>query len=55
MLEQTYHSPTRTLNRLHVHQYLDLVRLRIGQISNHLMVVIGIFNIDGISLTGQKW
>jgi hypothetical protein len=55
MLEWTHYLPTRTSNHLHVHQYLDLVRLRIGQISNHLVVVIGIFNINGISLAGQKW
>jgi hypothetical protein len=54
MLEQTYHSPTKTPNHLHIHQNLDLVWLRIGQISNHLTVVVGIFNINGIVLAGQK-
>lgn len=55
MFEQTYHSLTRTPNSFHVHQDLDLVRLIFGQISNHLAVVIGIFNVNGISLAEQKW
>jgi hypothetical protein len=50
-LERTYHSCTGIPNCLHVQQNLDLVRLGIGQVSNHLAVIIGIFNINGISLT----
>ena len=55
MLEWTYHSPARNPNHLHVHQDLDFVWLRFGQISNHLTVIIDIFNINGILLVGRKW
>ena len=52
--EPTHHASTRTSNHLHVYQNLDLVWLGIGQSSNHLTVVIGIFNINGISLAEQN-
>jgi hypothetical protein len=55
LLERTHHSPTRTSNCLYVHQYLDFVRPRLGQISNHFTIVSSIFNVNGVSLAGRKW
>ena len=54
VFEKTHDSPTRTPNHLHVYHDLDLVWLRVGQITDHLTVVIGVFNVNGIPLTGQN-